>query len=599
MVGGIQIGGGNCQGAVNLGVQGGAAGFTGGQLGQLGNLGGQFGFQGGSQEQILMQIIRQTVGKPRDWLMQYNPVTGQPCNPLDDEKAEGSGILGQDNQLGYYPPALALVVKGTTRLHTRESNLEFAPVGDAMPKDGTVAAPGGGKDPLVFGKDVDPKTVWKKALDRGEQQPGVVIATADFLALNKRFDHAAEFLKANLRKGLVVQPWVYKSLAIALREGGGSADDIERAEVSVADMEPMDSKGYLVAAAALAEDKNYERAMAFCKQAAKLEPNTPQPYAQAARFAEMAKDVATMEWAAKNLLKQDWPLRNDEYRAAAMERVAALSKNLDKADAARLKKAAEAGKRRDLVIKLVFQGNCDLDLKVEEPPGSMCTVLQRQSIGGGTLVADALSGTSTNTESYAASEAFSGEYKVFIERMWGKPLGGKAQLLIIRHQGTADESEELVPLKIDSNSVGPISVKLAGGRRTETAYVPSPDALQIPEDEAAKKDGHDDIQARLRALADPESTGVAPGVAGGVGGVREFRPSRPAKSTEKPSNIGKAASLYQSRVRTLTSGGVDMTTQAVLSADRRTVNVTIKPVFNTAAASKPVTVNNSAVPGGE
>ena len=43
-------------------------------------------------------------------------------------------------------------------------------------------------------------------------------ATADFLAINNKFDHAAEFLKASLRQGVVAEPWVYKSLALALRE---------------------------------------------------------------------------------------------------------------------------------------------------------------------------------------------------------------------------------------------------------------------------------------------------------------------------------------------------------------------------------------------
>src|SRR5262249_17737589 len=114
--------------------------------------------------------------------------------------------------------------------------------------DGRGVRPGKGRDVEVAdaggerGKkpSVGPKKDWQEALVRGVNEPGLIIATADFLVQNGKFDHAAEFLKANLRSSIVVKPWVYRSLAIALRESGGSAEEIERAEVSTADLEPLD-----------------------------------------------------------------------------------------------------------------------------------------------------------------------------------------------------------------------------------------------------------------------------------------------------------------------------------------------------------------------
>src|SRR5581483_6944808 len=144
----------------------------------------------------------------------------------------------------------------------------------------------------------------------------------------------------------------YKSLAIALRESGGSAEEIERAEVSAADLEPLDAGGYLLAARALAEDKNYERALAFCKQAAALAPGVPSPYADAVRYAEMAKDSRAMQWAASALLKQDWPVRGKEVQDTALEKLESLARQLGSAEGERLKKAVFAQRRRDLVIKL-------------------------------------------------------------------------------------------------------------------------------------------------------------------------------------------------------------------------------------------------------
>ena len=91
------------------------------------------------------------------------------------------------------------------------------------------------------------------------------------------------------------------------------------------------------------------------------------------------------------------------------------------------------------MVKLVWQGEADLDLKVAEPTGSVCTPLNRQTINGGTLIAER-SGHRRNAETYVAAEAFSGEYTINVEKVWGKPLGNKAQLKIIRHQGTQDET---------------------------------------------------------------------------------------------------------------------------------------------------------------
>src|SRR5262249_35295463 len=129
-------------------------------------------------------------------------------------------------QLGYYPPALALVVKGTTRIHSRAQGLSMPSAIAGMVMGDLERRK---KEPKkdATGKVLDPKTIWQEALKKGVEEPGLIIACADFLALNGEWAHAAEFLKANLRQGIVVEPWVYEALAVALRESGGSAEEIE------------------------------------------------------------------------------------------------------------------------------------------------------------------------------------------------------------------------------------------------------------------------------------------------------------------------------------------------------------------------------------
>ncbi|MFO0881136.1 MAG: hypothetical protein U0840_27750 [Gemmataceae bacterium] len=610
---GLQVGGFNFQGNVNLGVGGGNVGITGGQLGQLGNLGGQFGLQGGTQEQVLITLIRQVVGRPRDWAVQYNPITGQPLNPLDEQAGEG-GLNQDNNNIGYYPPALALVVKAPSTVHTQANNLIISGAGGGAAGAGMVANPKEGGQILVDGRPAprvepikendpknpvkkappaDPKTIWQEALVKGISDPGLIIATADYLAQNVKFDHAAEFLKANLRQGVVVKPWVYKSLAIALREAGGSAEDIERAEVSAADLEPLDANGYLLAARALAEDKNYDRALAFCRQAAELEPNVPHPYADAARYADMARDTRAMQWATGALLRQDWPVRSKELQQEALDKLESLARRVDAADAAKLRSTVQGQRRRDLVIKLVAQGECDLDLKVTEPTGSLCSALNRQTIGGGTMIADSLAGM--EGETYVAAEAFPGEYRVIVEKIWGKPMGNKAQLKIIRNQGTPEETEELITIKLVSHISEPIVFNLDKGRRTEAAFVPPPSAHNPVEDISKPVETSDEVLNKLRALADPEVTAFERGLRGDVGS--SGRPTTQMPATVTPRSHEKDRTLYQTKVQSFVANSVDLTAETVLSADRRSVRLSVKPVINT-VSDKPVKVVSPIFPGG-
>ena len=419
--------------------------------------------QNNNQSQVLVTLIRQVVGQPKDWLPQFDPITGQPINPLDMGNPGGMdmSVPGADNNnLGFYPPANALVVKATSRIH---SSRRLAAVlqqprhgtrRQRRPRTGSQGAPlspnsiptriPGSRSPGNGDERPDPrkpapdaKKIWQDALARGVDNPGLIIACADYLALNLHWDHAAEFLKANLRQGIVVEPWVYEALAVALRESGGSPEEIERAEVSAADLAPLDASGFLKASQAMAHNKRYDRAVAFCQQAAQLEPNLARPYAEALLYAELGQDSKGMEWAAGNLLRQDWPYNNKELQARARQKLESLARTLDnsnrKDESQRLLQAVQGRQQRDLVVKLSWQGEADLDLKVQEPSGSVCSALNRQTVGGGILIGDSLS--DMTTETYLAAEAFSGEYQVAIERVWGKPLGNRAQIKVIRHPG--------------------------------------------------------------------------------------------------------------------------------------------------------------------
>src|SRR5207237_9056707 len=120
----------------------------------------------------------------------------------------------------------------------------------------------------------------------------------------------------------------------------------------------------------------------------------------------------------------------------------------------------------------------DLDLKVEEPTGTVCSCMQRQTPGGGTLIGDTLE--DKNSEMYVASQAFRGKYKITAERVWGTPGDNKAQVVVIRHQGTDKETSQVFMLNLkDSNT---LVLDLDAGRRTQAAAVPPANMQLNPDD---------------------------------------------------------------------------------------------------------------------
>ncbi len=604
----------------NLGAQGGGfvgfAGF-GGQLGQLGNLGGQFGLQGGDQSQILITLITQVVGTAADWsplgTFQAPPVgvAGQVGTPLAEVSTQGDPNIA--GALGYYPPARALVVKGTSRIHTRlggglgggrvgpppmgaldkkrEEQFGKATDLDKNPfdKKEKTAVAAKSKPEAKPVTDLDAKKIWEEALARGVYDPGLIIACADYLGERGKFDHAAEFLKANLRRAIVARPWVYEALAIALKECKGSLSDVERAQLSVVDLNPQDPSGYLKAAENMRESSRWDRAITLCRQAAELQPNSPEPYLEAARSAELAKDSDAMAWAAGNLLSRDWPVDDQDVHRQAAERLSGLTlayKSQNRADdAERVTDLIDRQRHRDLIIELIWSGDADLDLEIKEPIGTTCSFTNRQTPGGGILVGDHL--LERSRETYKAAQAFPGEYRVTIRRIWGQPLGNKVTLKITENQGSPRESVRQETIVIDRSHA--LTVNVASGRRSAVAQVPATPAR--PRSLNVQTGG--DTLSRLRNLADPTievNTGMKGGLASSGLPVELKQPlGLPLKDSTPPA--------YQTRIASV-ANGMDMIAKVTVMPDGRPA-WSVTPVYETASrlSTKPV-VDLPLIPGG-
>src|SRR5262249_40149321 len=149
-------------------------------------------------------------------------------------------------------------------------------------------------------------------------------------------------------------------------------------------------QGYVRASKAMANLKRFDRAVAFCRQAALLEPNVSDPLEETLRYAELAKDSQAMQWAAGEMLRKDWPTDNEGLHAKASSKLKELAQILDRekrrAEAERMVSAVDGLHARDLVITARWQGEADVDLEVKEPIGTLCSFQQRQTAGGGVLL---------------------------------------------------------------------------------------------------------------------------------------------------------------------------------------------------------------------
>jgi hypothetical protein len=158
-------------------------------------------------------------------------------------------------------------------------------------------------------------------------------------------------------------------------------------------------------------------------------------------------------------------------------------------------------KTRDLVVRLAWQGQADLDLTVLEPSGTECGATRKRTTGGGVLRSDVMEqADGDRSEVYTAAHAFSGTYKVTVSAALGRAIGNRAQLIVTKFAGTDKQEEQL--FDVDLTTPKPLTFTLDGGTRTDLANVP---AELVTE-------------ARLATTAAPQTVGPT-GIAAGFGGT--------------------------------------------------------------------------------
>jgi uncharacterized membrane protein YgcG len=400
----------------------------------------------------------------------------------------------------------------------------------------------------------------------------------------KQYNDVSNLIQASLRNGFV-ESWMYEAIGLAMQAANASQDDLERALLSAVDFAQSEDE-VLVIAAYMTKSGLHSRALKLFRQVADSSPSRPQPYIQGLALAQRLDDIDAIQWSCVGLLRQAWPddqreIGENAYRVAkaTYERLLAEGR---KDDAASFDAAIRKSVERDCVVRVTWTGQADVDVTVEEPSGTVCTLRNPRTTAGGVLLGDASSADKGATaegysETYVCGEAFSGDYRVLIRNIWGKPTSGKVTIDIYKHYNT--KKQELIHQQIplgDKNAL--VLFNLDDGRRAEPlAEAQVAQVAKIQNDVnravlAQQLAGLDNAAAALRYAA---AMGLLNGSSGSGGGT-----GTGTGGGVVPADFFRRGAVGYRPVITALPEGANFSSNAVISADRRYVRVSPSPTFS-------------------
>jgi tetratricopeptide (TPR) repeat protein len=436
---------------------------------------------------------------------------------------------------------------------------------------------------IPIDRKLSPDEFWNGYFSSRQADQAAVRETVRQLMGRRQIDQVIALIHAALRHGQP-QAWMYESLGIAMELGGRSEREIERAVMSAADFSTSADELMYIAQylSRLGLDR---RAMLLYQQVAKIEPLRSEAYALGLRAAEQAEDLAGIQWATVGILSQAWPtelaeieLTASRVARATLERLASEGRNAERDGYLEDLQQAVV---RDCVVQVSWTGHADIDVAVEEPAGTVCSVSEPRTTAGGVRLGDAYSpgsnASQASSEVYVCPKGFAGKYRVRINRVWGDVAAGKVTVDVYTHLRSGQLQHERQQIELNDDEAM-VVFDLDRGRRTEPLA-----AAQLAG--AVKRQ-----EAISRAvLAQQISSGSDPRVIPG-GSASDF--------ARRAALLGGGGAVgFQPIIQVLPEGTM-MSVFGVVSADRRYVRVAVSPIFSTIGDVTTFTFAGQADPAG-
>ncbi|MCE9556006.1 MAG: tetratricopeptide repeat protein [Planctomycetes bacterium] len=391
----------------------------------------------------------------------------------------------------------------------------------------------------------------------------------------QRHGEIIAILEAALRNGQG-QPWMYEALALSMDLGKRPRADVERALMSAADFSTNpDEMMYL--ARYMARLGIEARALKLFRQASALAPTRTEPYEHALELAQRLQDDEATQWAALGILRQAWPKEKAALQDRATYAVRAVQEKLQAAGKTKQAEAVAAAIAqalyRDAIVRVSWQGDADVDLMVEEPSGTVCSLRNRRTTSGGVMVGKSASsasrtGLAESSEAYVCPEGFTGNYKLFARIVWGKIPSGKVTLEVTTLNSAGQP--QTVKQHIDLDDRGSlVNFTVANGRRKQSLELQQV-ATDVEQQLAVNRTV---LAQQIAAISNPKAIAAQQIAAQAqVPFVTGFTPV-----------LGRGGAVgFQPQITTLPSGAT-MSATAVISADRRYVRITALPFFSQVA----------------
>ncbi len=403
-----------------------------------------------------------------------------------------------------------------------------------------------------------------------DESPEIIRATSRHLMSREQFDSLVAMLNAALRHGHA-QPWMYEGIGLAMQAAGRAPEDIERVLMSAVDFSETNLE-LMYIAAYLGRSGLENRALDIYRRVAREAPTRPEPYLLGLKMAQKLGDEQAVQWATIGILSQAWP--NDKidtwkntYRLAEVTLAKMREEGRDKEAAAYEAKLDEAVVR-DCVVVVSWTGEADVDLLVEEPAGTVCSLRNTRTTSGGVMLGDSLpqsssAETGSYREVYVCPKAFAGDYRLMVRRVWGKLTAGKATVdIYTNYRGEeATHSRQQIPI---AEKDALVLFHLDEGRLQES--LAEHQVASAAQEQLAMR--RDILNQQLAQVEDTYALSQLRGSRDRAiqGGARAFVP-------------GANAVGFQPVIQVLPEG-TNFIATAVISADRRYVRYSGLPLFS-------------------
>ncbi len=415
---------------------GGMGGRGGGMGGGMGGMGGGMGGMGGGGGGMFS--VPDSVEQP---------VTGSsPARPAKGTMKLGSGKLGSGKSSDNSDLSKSNAATAEIRPASPPALKMVKPKSPAPPAAAAATKPAGNVAAirLTVPEGTSADVVWNDYFAaHPDASPAVVRETARQLMNGRQFDHLVAMLQAAIRSGQP-QPWMYEAMGLALQAGGRPKSEVERALMSGVDFSQNPEELNFVAQY-MARSGLEERALKIYRQVAVMEPLRPEPYMYGLQLSQRLNSLDGVQWSALGILRQAWPNDKQDTWQTALRAAAAALEQLKhekrSAEAAAFQAEVDKALERDCIVKVTWTGDADIDMYVEEPSGTVCSFRNPRTTAGGIMMGDTISHKAQASrdgfsELYVCPQAFSGNYRVLLRRVWGKVTAGKLTVEVFSHYGT-------------------------------------------------------------------------------------------------------------------------------------------------------------------